>query len=501
MTEAENSIPAPGFFQDRKRLKIVLGIAGVVLILLWEVFFACANVHLSGNDSGRFASVQALAEQGTYAIENTVFRTVDHVVRNNHAYYDKLPLISVVLAGVYAPFHHLGGYSFAEDYNTLIFAVNFFYGAAVGIGMFLVFVLALRGENIWGDFVFSIFLVLGSWIGSYLAAVNNHNAAALNAFIFFLLLRKNLPGLAGFAAGLLVNFDIPCAVVFGAAGLFNWGKDRRKILCYIAGGVLGGMILLLCNQLLTGTPIPLYSQSFSPGIANKDQFDYFFNILLGRRGLLLQQPLLLLIFPVIWLDRDIWKNRAEKIILAGCLICVVLYGAITMEYGGWAYGFRYVIPVIPLLWFFIARYFNRFYLFLLPLLLAGTVFAAAGAYSPFCTAYEGWRTQPSSPNYVVRNPFLGNLLCWSYASNPDSWLTRYLSTEVYPEYAVLPFLFESYQNNFNLEMHRKVWMEFERRKQNEVSSGGHSESDGVPVSSPVSSPAREVGGGVGMPSR
>lgn len=454
-------------FREPKRLKRLLGAFGVVLILLWQGFFACANVHLSGNDSGRFASIQSLAEQGTYAIENTVFRTVDHVVYDQHAYYDKLPLLSIVLAGAYAPFHHLGNYSFEQDYNTLIFGINFLYGAAVGTALFLLFFASLHGESVRRDFVFSIALVLGSWIGSYLAAVNNHNAAALNAFVFFLLLRKDMPQASGFAAGLLVNFDIPAAVVFGAAGLFNWGSDRKKLLRYVAGGVAGGLVLLLCNLILTGTPVPLYSKSFSPGFSDKDQLEYFFNILLGSRGLFLQQPVLLLLAPVLILRRDVWRERGEKIVLAACAVCILLYGAITMEYGGWAYGFRYVIPVIPIFWYFIARAADRrFFAAALPLLLAGVVFAAAGAYSPFCTAYEGRRTPPSSPNCVIRNPFLGNLLCWSYAVAPEGKLTRFIGGTVYPEYAVLPFLFESYQNNFDLEMHRKVYWEFERKKKN-----------------------------------
>ena len=60
------------------------------------------------------------------------------------------------------------------------------------------------------------------------------------------------------------------------------------------------------------------------------------------------------------------------------------------------------------------------------LLLWGVVTASAGAYFPFCIAFEGGRTPRGHFSRVVRSTFGGNLLCWSFEHAPESALTRAL---------------------------------------------------------------------------
>ena len=80
-----------------KRKVRVLKTAGCLFILGFALLYSHVEVGMSGNESGRFASIQAIAEQGVYHIEKCNFRTVDRAVRNNHVYYDKLPFLGSFL--------------------------------------------------------------------------------------------------------------------------------------------------------------------------------------------------------------------------------------------------------------------------------------------------------------------------------------------------------------------------------------------------------------------
>ena len=139
---------------------------------------------------------------------------------------------------------------------------------------------------------------------------------------------------------------------------------------------------------------------------------------------------------------------------AATLVFAAFYIVLTNEFGGWAYGFRYLIPAIPV-WSFLA---GRW---VLPvsgkkariclgavsavLLVWGVVTSFVGAYFPFCCSYEGFRTPPKHFSQSVRSSFGGNLLCWSYEHHPDSALTRTLFRH-YGEKAALEHLFWSFVN-------------------------------------------------------
>ena len=103
----------------------------------------------------------------------------------------------------------------------------------------------------------------------------------------------------------------------------------------------------------------------------------------------------------------------------------------TNEFGGQSYGFRYFIPVIPVLWYqgakvLLAVNMNKAVTAVTAaLLIWGAATGLAGAYFPFNVGNEGER---SPKGHFTRNfsSFGGNLLCWSYEYMPNSSLTRHL---------------------------------------------------------------------------
>jgi len=87
----------------RRRFGAILFVS---FMLLWALL---TKVHThSWQEESRMATVQALAEQGTFIIDHTEFnRTGDKVFINEHFYSDKTPLLSVAAAGAYAILHNV----------------------------------------------------------------------------------------------------------------------------------------------------------------------------------------------------------------------------------------------------------------------------------------------------------------------------------------------------------------------------------------------------------
>ena len=76
-----------------KRKARLLKTAGALFLLFFALLYSHIEVGMSGNESGRFATVQAVAEEGVFHIEKSNFRTVDRSIRNNHVYHDKPPML------------------------------------------------------------------------------------------------------------------------------------------------------------------------------------------------------------------------------------------------------------------------------------------------------------------------------------------------------------------------------------------------------------------------
>src|SRR5512138_2390469 len=95
-----------------KRLDVLLArrlfgvILFIVFFLLWA-YLTKVDTH-SWQEESRMATVQTLAEQGTFIIDRTEFnRTGDKVFIDGHFYSDKTPLLSVSAAGLYSVLHNV----------------------------------------------------------------------------------------------------------------------------------------------------------------------------------------------------------------------------------------------------------------------------------------------------------------------------------------------------------------------------------------------------------
>ena len=314
-------------------------------------------------------------------------------------------------------------------------------------------------------FLIALGAVLGSWLLSYSVTVNNHTPAALAFLGWFIVLEKferlperRLAAVAGFAAGIVTALDIPtgffCCLATPFVLYFSDGKGRRWrsaatgiAACAAVGAGIAGL-----NMYAYDTILPLYvangGGTFSPGTGDKNYLFYAFESLLGGRGLFSYQPFLLFLVPGLGIFRKKF-SFAERSVLVCALLCMIFYLVMTNEFGGAAYGFRYFIPVLPVLWYFAGLGFlgvRTCWKQCLAgiFLLWGVAASLVGAYAPFCLGFEGCRSPEHHVTRAIRSSFAGNLLTWSYEMAPDSALTRALrrhyGREVSRRYLMTSFL-------------------------------------------------------------
>ena len=461
----------------RKRVKLFQWL-GAGLLALFALTNAQSEIGMSGNEASRFATIQAVAEQHTFAIERTNFRTVDKVFFDGHQYSDKPPFLAWAVGVALRPLLAATGWNFADHYYRLVYLVDLLTGGTVNILLFLwlfnMFRRVKRG-SVEAKFLLALGSVIGNWLLSYSVVINNHTPAALCVLGAYVALWKfsrrptyKAAALAALACGILGALEIPGGVIFSLALIpalaLTAPKDKRTEYLLTAACVVGAAALAVfaLNYVAYRRPLPLYiapGGSFSPGVGQKSFLGYAFECLFTYRGVFSYQPFLLLALPGLWsLRRKI--DAAEWSVLGATAAFAVFYLVLTNEFGGAAYGFRYLIPVLPVWSFHAGRWVLsapvprarlRRGLLALVLILWGVVTSLAGAYNPFCFAYEGYRTPPGHFSRSVRSTFGGNLLCWSYEHFPDSSLTRALRRH-YGERASWEHLHWSFFSMKNIDM-------------------------------------------------
>jgi hypothetical protein len=247
---------------------------------------------------------------------------------------------------------------------------------------------------------------------------------------------------------------------------FAGKKDLKNVLWGACGSGIIGLFIIGLNYYAYGTILPLYiahgGGTYTPGTDQKSHPGYLFETLIGYRGFFIYQPLMFFAIPGLW-------NMCRKKLptawgaLAACLSGIVFYCYMTNEYGGAAYGFRYLIPLIPVLWYFAGIWLlekkgRMIRSLAVCLILWGAAASLVGAYAPFGLAFEGHRSPPGHITRVIRSSFTGNLLAWSYENDPDSLLTRSLRN-FYGKEVTKKYLFSFYLMQKKVDLMGKIAQE------------------------------------------
>jgi len=417
---------------ERRRYWLVLGLAALGFAALTRPV-----VYLSGNDASRFAQIEALVDYGRPTIEGTTFAwTVDRVEVGSRIYSNKPPLLALVGALLYAPLEAATGWRLGDP-ATMPMAVFLLIWCLVGLpAAWLVaqFDHELRRfETLGGRWrtVLTASLALGTLVTSFAGTLNNHVPAAALLFAAFAAALGGRAGRCGLLAGLAGAVDILPG--FGLAPFLGWialregggDGDRRRRIARIGLGFGAALaVTAAANLFVAGSFLfPRWvvggkdvAASVGPSVGGA-LFPhtplYSFEILFGPHGLFLVSPVLLLgaVGHVLAARRPPFGHRASWVALSvGLLAQYAGHAAVAGSYGGWSYGYRFLIPMQPLLLFaapvalaFPAR--RRFFAAMLPFSVS---FALLGAYHPWPPGFEG-----RSPDHPVagrvRNPIGASL--------------------------------------------------------------------------------------------
>lgn len=377
------------------------------------------------------ATVQSLVESGTFAIDHSVFvNTVDKVYVKGHFYSEKPPLLGVLGAAVYWPLRHLGlplKTSRSIAYSLITFVI-------VGGSCLLClacFLAELQRRQVSFNAALTMTgtLAVGTLYFPYSTTFASHGFAASWLFIGFhcvlqaqRAVRRDLwLFLAGLSFSLAAGADYATILFLLAFGAYVLIKSnlRNGFVFYLAPALLILGSTLSINFAISGSLKPMtlrpelfhypgsYWNSATEQLTGVSHNSWAFALRYGARCLFGPQGFLLY-NPLLWIGiyeslRIILRRSAlwveALIILAASATMAAYYFISSSNYGGWCYSIRWLIPVIPLVWFFAFKFLERLSLArevaFSALLLVSFIIAAVGAYDPWPDTRSG------QPTFVV----------------------------------------------------------------------------------------------------
>lgn len=377
------SPPAPPFRSRDLTAWVFLGLA-----LGWASFIHSRSY--SSNDASRLATLEALVQRGTWAIEASPFATVDKIKVGDHFYSDKPPLLSWLGAGVYGLLHHGLGLTLqaqgcapeqtptycraffeAGQADWAYFVLTFLFVSLPG-ALMLTLLYRLARHNHWPN-GFSLMFVgvlgFGTALFPFSTVLSNHVPAAA-AVVGALGALIHSPGrgrlaLAGTGLSLAMMLD-PLAGLFWALSLVYviW-QYRSRTLWFLIGSAPWLALTAALNYQIVGNP--LLPQMYAPGYAYAgtslspvatgtqqatDVFRYAFNLLVGERGFLAFYPVVLWLgwAAVRSLRADDRRIQPVAGITVGASALFILYFIFfTDSYGGFSYSPRWLLILVPAL--------------------------------------------------------------------------------------------------------------------------------------------------------
>jgi hypothetical protein len=436
-----SGLPWPGGSeQDGPRSRRIAAAVAFLLTFLPLSVLTHRNVFPAGNDASRFAQIEALVDYREPYIDHSRYRrTVDRVEIGGHSYSNKPPVLALAGTAVYAVLKTITGWTFRSHEGNVVRTLVILLVALPTACLVSLFYLALAWHprisrlNRW---LTTAALAWGTILTSFSVTLNNHTVAAALLFAAVVAACRGRAVWAGLWAGLTVCVDavpgliiVPILlwIVHDTAGR----RGMARSLIVFAGCAV---LFLLADWIIVGSLLPPKlvpggidrSSSFGKsagGVLLPERWTYPVECLVGGHGFFSVSPVL--IFGAIGLYLALRRplvlsTRWCWLIAAGVGLQILSHIVLAGSYGGWSYGFRYLIPVVPLLLFFapavLTRWRTRAFA---PVLVVSVLFALLGVYNPWPPGYE----QESAKNVIasqVTNPVGGNAAAWLEQHFPGS---------------------------------------------------------------------------------
>ena len=398
---------------------------------------------ISWNDTSRMAQIQSFVERGTLIIDNSIFfDTGDKYFFNNHFYSDKPPLLALYASPFYFFLKKLG-LSFESNsqltyYLTTLLSIGSL--SALGLTVFRKILQEfLHASNEWADII-TFITGTGTLILPYSLIFNNHipsGVLILIGFYYLLNYKRNskLKDIfySGFFFSCAVTIDIGCFLFIPLILIYFLTKSLKAGLTFAISCTPMIAIYLFLNLYTSGSFIPpamnaslwdypesSFNQESLSGLATHNNvfgfLFYGFHMLLGNRGLLSHNPILLLsiigLLIIIYQKNLRVSYKAEYIyILFISLLYVGIYIFRTTNYSGSAFGVRWFASLMLILCLPMAYVEGKFksskslkFIFI-SIMCLSIFISLVGAYNPFShLAGETMLQEQLSPtNTIIAN--------------------------------------------------------------------------------------------------
>ena len=424
------------------------------IVFLSTLAFLAPLVHRrvfgAGNDASRFAQIEALVDQDRTSIEASRYGwTVDRVTIDGHDYSNKPPLLALAGALVYAAIARITGLGFGANEAAVVYLLNLLLVAAPTAWLVARFHCTLRRR--WGGAAGALApdapapgasagpiaasgdrtlalvttaLAAGTILTSFSTTLNNHTVTAALLFAACEAAWSGGAIAAGAFAALAFCVDTVPGLVFAPAlgAMVHAARGRRGLGRYLGALAAGAVLFLAADLYVYGNPLPAkmipgavdFSSRMAPSVAGvllPSSWSYPLSALFGWHGFFTVSPVLL--FGAAGMARSLRADhpiprRFTLLLAAACAVLIAGHVLLVGSYGGWSYGFRYLIPIVPVLLFYAPAVMGplgrRVFV---PILAVSILFALLGAYNPWPPVDEpGTGRNPVAS--VVTNPVGGN---------------------------------------------------------------------------------------------
>lgn len=343
-----------------------------LFILLLYIFLAVYLLPMfphggSANELTRWATAVSLVERGTFEIsatEDLIGKNVDTARVGEFTYSNKAPGAAVLAAPVYAVTRIFTGPPDASNIRVSWFAMRLVIST---LPLFLLAVWLYRRE---ADAFSLATLLFATPLFLYSLLFFSHVLVAVLIYFAFRLLydrefttKRNCFS-AGFLSGLAVVSEFPAVAAVAAFGiglLFTDKRERRdRVIFYALGGFPFLVFLLFYNNALFGSPFSFsYAYESFPewaevagqgvfGIGLPTPANFFLLLLSPSRGLFFFAPVLIFSLITFFTSPE-RKTLRHKVKIAAVAVSIIMLCGHGAAHGGWAFGPRYLVFIIPLL--------------------------------------------------------------------------------------------------------------------------------------------------------
>lgn len=343
-------------------------------LFLLIIYFALAIYLLpmfphggSANELTRWATAASLVEKGSFEItwtEDLIGKNVDTAKIGDKVYSNKAPGTAVLSVPFYAVTRIFVGSPDASNIRISWFVMRFF------ISTLPLFLLAFWLYKREADEFSLAALLFATPLFIYSLLFFSHIFVAVTIYFAFRLLyderftKRRQALAAGLLAGLAVISEFPAVfpvLVFGIGLFFTDKRERNsRIYFYIFGGLPFVIALMLYNYALFGSPFSMsYAYESFPewaevagqgvfGIGVPSLANLYLLLFSPSRGLFFYSPILILSVVNFFRSKE-RRTLRHRVKIAAIFVSILLLSGHGAAHGGWGFGARYLIFIVPLL--------------------------------------------------------------------------------------------------------------------------------------------------------